>query len=88
MNKEKIIKGAIAGLMAAGVSLASTQTFAAKKGFEKCAGVVKAGMNGCGNARHGCKGKAKKDGMADEWLYVPIGTCKAIVGAKLFVKKK
>ncbi|VAW73466.1 hypothetical protein MNBD_GAMMA12-3375 [hydrothermal vent metagenome] len=88
MNKEKLIKGALAGLVAAGVSLASTQTVAAKKGFEKCAGIVKTGMNGCGNTRHGCKGKAAKDSMADEWLYVPTGTCNKIVGAKLFVKKK
>lgn len=33
--------------------------------------VAKAGMNDCGTSTHQCSGNAAKDGMADEWLYVP-----------------
>lgn len=55
----------------------------AKKGFEKCAGIVKAGKNDCAANGHSCSGKAKKDGDANEWIYVPIGTCNKIVGGKV-----
>ena len=41
-----------------------------KDGQEKCYGVVKAGMNGCGAAdkSHSCAGMAKADGGAAEWV--------------------
>jgi len=87
MKREKIVKSALASLLVAGIAATSGQAVAGKKGFEKCAGIVKSGMNDCGNSRHSCSGNAAKNGMADEWLYVPNGTCKKIVGAKLFVKK-
>lgn len=88
MKKEQLLKNTVAGIMALGISVAAGEVMAAKKGFEKCAGVVKKGMNDCGNSRHSCSGQAAKDGMVDEWLFVPNGTCEKIVGAKLFVKKK
>jgi len=88
MKKEAILKNAVIGVMAAGISLAASQSFAGKKGFEKCAGVVKKGMNDCGNSLHDCSGKAAKDSVSNEWLYVPTGTCKKIVGATMFKKKK
>ena len=55
----------------------------AKEGFEKCAGIVKAGKNDCAANGHSCAGKAKKDGDANEWIYVPAGTCNKIVGGKV-----
>ncbi len=55
----------------------------AKEGFEKCAGIVKAGKNDCAANGHSCAGKAKKDGDANEWIYVPTGTCNKIVGGKV-----
>ena len=75
--------GSIAGIMAMGLALASTPAVAGKPGFEKCAGIVKAGKNDCGTSKHACAGQATKDGMAEEWLYVPEGTCKKIVGGKV-----
>ena len=50
------------------------------KGMEKCFGIAKAGMNDCGNASHNCSGEAKIDGDKKEWLFVPEGLCKRIVG--------
>lgn len=48
--------------------------------FEKCYGVVKAGMNDC--QRHGssCAGTARRDAEPDSWVYVPSGTCDKLVG--------
>jgi len=80
-----IVSGAIASVMAMG--LLAGEAVAAKKGFEKCAGIVKAGKNDCGNSRHGCAGQASSNNMADEWLYVPNGTCKKITGSNIFKKK-
>ncbi len=53
--------------------------------WEKCAGIAKAGMNDCGSldGKHDCGGKAKTDGDANEWVYVPAGTCTKIVGGKV-----
>ncbi len=52
------------------------------KNWEKCAGVAKAGNNDCGalDGSHGCAGMAKKDHGANEWVYVPKGTCDKIAG--------
>jgi len=55
----------------------------AKEGFEKCAGIAKAGQNDCAANGHSCAGKAKKDGDPKEWLYVPTGTCNKIVGGSV-----
>ena len=54
----------------------------APKNWEKCAGVAKAGKNDCGSldGSHMCKGEAKKDKDANEWVYVPEGTCEKIGG--------
>ena len=83
----KMVRTAMAAALALG--LASTgSALAGKKGFEKCAGIVKAGMNDCGTASHGCAGQAKKDGAPDEWIYVPKGTCKKIAGGKVLKPSK
>ncbi len=49
-------------------------------GMEKCYGIAKKGMNDCGTANHGCAGEAKMDSDKKEWLNVPTGLCKRIVG--------
>ncbi len=59
-----------------------------KEGYDKCAGIVKAGANGCGTATHGCAGQAKKNADPAEWIYLPRGTCDKIVGAKVYIPKK
>lgn len=83
-----LITSAIAGLLVLAASIAGNPAFAVKEGFEKCAGVVKAGKNDCGTSKHGCAGQATKDGDKEEWLYVPTGTCEKVVGAKLYQAKK
>ena len=70
---------AIAGALALGL-LAADDALAAKKDAEKCAGIVKAGMNDCATSKHACAGQAKVDGGPEEWVYVPKGTCEKIVG--------
>ena len=85
MKSEKRIISIIAtGLLLLGASGAAV---AAKPGFEKCAGIVKAGKNDCGTASHACGGQSTQDGAADEWIFVPEGTCEKIVGGTV-VKKK
>ncbi len=88
INSKILAKGAIASVVALGLTTTAPTAMAAKAGFEKCAGIVKAGKNDCGTSKHSCSGQAAKDGLSDEWLYVPNGTCSKIVGAIIFVKKK
>ena len=84
-NKNTIMNAALAGVVALGMGTMADEAAAAKPGFEKCAGIVKAGMNDCGTAKHDCAGKAETDGAADEWIYVPEGTCEKITGSTLKV---
>ena len=79
---------AVASLIAGlGVTGASAHD-AVKEGFEKCAGIAKAGKNDCGTRQHGCAGMAKKDSDKEEWLYLPNGTCDKIAGAKVYIPAK
>jgi uncharacterized membrane protein len=82
-DKKTIMNAALAGVVALGMGTMADEAFAAKAGFEKCAGIVKAGMNDCGTAKHDCAGQAKTDNDALEWIYVPEGTCEKITGSTL-----
>ena len=82
-NADKTIHSALAGVIALGMAGVSAEAVAGKPGFEKCAGIVKTGMNDCGTSMHSCAGQAKKNGDPEEWIYVPKGTCDKIVGARL-----
>lgn len=82
-----LMKGALASVLVLGLA-ASGNALAAKEGFEKCLGVVKAGMNDCGSSGHACAGQSKKDGDPAEWVYVPEGTCEKLVGGKVKAAKK
>lgn len=75
-----LISSAIAGVLALGFLPAGA---AEKVAMEKCAGIVKAGMNDCGTAVSACAGTAKMDGEKETWIMVPKGTCEKIVGARL-----
>jgi uncharacterized membrane protein len=89
MNETNIlVNNAIAGLFALGLLGAAADALAGKPGMEKCAGIVKAGKNDCGTSKHACAGQAIKDSAVEEWLYVPVGTCDKIVGAKLYKPAK
>ena len=76
-----LVNAAFTGALILG--MATGEAIAGKEGSEKCAGIVKAGMNDCGTSSHSCAGKAEKDGSAEEWVYVPTGTCEKIVGGKV-----
>ena len=82
-NAKNLSKTAIVGMITLGVMAASNQALAGKPGFEKCQGIAKAGMNDCGTSKHSCAGQAAKDGDAEEWVYVPEGTCSKIVNGKV-----
>jgi len=49
---------------------------------ERCFGVVRAGRNDCGTAKHACAGRAPREAASDEWLLLPAGTCEKIVGGQ------
>lgn len=83
MKRSRLISLALAGIFA----LSMGSAVAGKAGFEKCTGIVKAGMNDCGTSKHACGGQAATDGDPDEWVYVPEGTCEKIVGGKVKGKK-
>lgn len=85
-TSQTIVTAAVSSLLM--LTLLPGQAQAAKEGFEKCAGIVKAGKNDCGTSKHACAGQAKKDGDKEEWVYVPNGTCDKLVGTKLYVAKK
>lgn len=55
---------------------------ARSKKFEKCYGVVKAGMNDCAssNGTHSCAGMAKADDSPHEWIKLKKGVCEKIAG--------
>jgi len=82
-NKSQLLSAALAGVVALGLGAAAQEAEAAKPGFEKCAGIVKAGMNDCGTSKHSCAGQATTDNDAEEWIYVPDGTCEKIAGSTL-----
>jgi len=82
-NSSTIAKAALAGVLAVGLSAGASSAFAGKPGMEKCQGVVKAGKNDCGTSKHGCAGQASSDNSAEEWVYLPVGTCAKIAGGKV-----
>ncbi|MRX11886.1 DUF2282 domain-containing protein [Pseudoduganella sp. FT25W] len=76
MNKRQaLIAAALATVCAAQVG-----TAAAADDKEKCYGVAKAGQNDCATSAHSCAGQAKTDKGADEWKFVPKGTCEKAGG--------
>ena len=79
MDQQSVIRSALLGLVALGVTGASTaQTPAAPK--EKCYGVSKAGQNECAAGKHSCAGTAKKDNDPAFWKLVAKGTCEKMGG--------
>ncbi|MDH5722713.1 MAG: DUF2282 domain-containing protein [Alphaproteobacteria bacterium] len=79
MNK-KTLNTLLVGAVAATALGASAAQAGPAEGNEKCYGVVKAGMNGCGAAdgSHGCAGMATEDASGVEWVSVPKGLCEKL----------
>ena len=87
MNHQATIQAALAGLLAVGIATAVTaQPVKQPSETEKCYGVAMSGKNDCGTAKHSCAGQASADRGADEWIYVPTGTCEKIAGGKVVMK--
>ncbi len=77
------------------LSLSATNSFAhmepkKNENMEKCYGVVKAGKNQCSSKtnKHACAGRAKIDADPAEWIKVPKGVCKKLVGGSLIEGKE
>lgn len=85
MSQNKLlISAAISGVLALGaIGAGSAVADDAKPETEKCAGIVKAGMNECGTSEHACAGMAKEDYGPEEWITLPKGTCDKIAGGTL-----
>jgi uncharacterized membrane protein len=84
MNQtDRILRAAVAGLVALGVSAAAGQALAAKGDNEKCAGIVKAGKNDCGTSKNACAGQVKANSDPEAWIYLPKGVCERIAGAHI-----
>ncbi len=83
MDRESLIRSAIAGVLAAGVTLSSSAMAQDKKDMEKCWGVAKAGQNDCGSNKtsHSCAGQSKKDYDPNDFKAVKTGTCEKMGGS-------
>ena len=78
-----LVSSALAALAALAATAAVAQAGPAEKPgytFEKCYGVVKAGLNDCQTASHSCAGTSTADSQGDSWVYVPSGTCLKLTG--------
>lgn len=84
----KTINITAASIVAVALATAPSFAHAGKEGYEKCQGIVKAGMNDCGANGHGCAGQAAVDNDPNEWVYLPEGTCEKIVGGTVKAAKK
>lgn len=90
--QDKAIHTAVAGILALGVTAASTTAFAVPdqpKVWEKCTGIAKAGMNDCGalDGKHACAGQSTTNNDVNEWVYVPEGTCTKITSGHVAMVK-
>lgn len=86
-DSKKMVKAAMAAVIAVGMGTTSTSFAAAEKAapnkeMEKCYGIAKAGMNDCGTPTHACASHSTKDADPNDWMYVPKGACDKIVGGK------
>ena len=64
----------VMGILAAGTALAASHAYAVPDTpteWEKCANIVKEGMNDCGalDGKHECAGQAEYDNADNEWIY-------------------
>lgn len=85
MDKQLVLRSALASVLALSATLA-TQAATAADAKEKCYGIAKAGQNDCASGAHSCAGQSKTDNGATEWKYVATGTCEKL-GGKLVAAK-
>lgn len=49
---------------------------------ERCYGIARAEKNDCANSQHACASQSKLNSDPDEFIMVPKGLCKRIIGGK------
>ncbi len=83
MNRDQLVRAAIAGAFLAGAAAGSTAFAQDMKDMEKCWGAAKAGQNDCGSNKtsHSCAGQSKKDYDVNDFKAVKTGTCAQIGGS-------
>lgn len=73
---DKTLSFAVAGAMAAALTLVALPATAQTPAKEKCFGVSLKGQNDCAaGAGTTCAGTSKTDYQGNAWKYVPAGTC-------------
>jgi len=91
MDTKKVASTAISSILALGVLTATSANAVPSQpnAWEKCAGIAKAGKNDCGslNGSHNCAGQATSDNDANEWVYLPKGSCEKITGGVVKAEK-
>lgn len=81
MNQRQVlIASALAAVCAAAAGADKAPAHVQPKDSEKCYGAAKAGPNDCGTANHTCSAKGKADKLAQEWKWVPKGSCEKAGG--------
>ena len=84
MSQNKLlISAAISGVLALGAVGVTNADEDKKPETERCAGIVKAGMNDCGTSEHACAGMSEEDYGPEEWITLPKGTCDKIAGGTI-----
>ena len=74
--KDTTLSLAVAGAMAAALTLVTLPATAQTPAKEKCFGVSLKGQNDCAaGAGTTCAGTSKTDYQGNAWKYVPAGTC-------------
>lgn len=78
MNKKLLAAALLSSI------ITTSAAYAADDEREKCYGVAKAGKNDCASkdGNNSCAAQSKKDGDANDWIYVPKGLCDKLVGGK------
>ena len=82
-NQKMWAKAALGSVLALGLSgtaMTAEECEEKKVETERCAGIVKTGMNECATSEHACAGMAKEDFDPEEWITLPKGTCDKIAG--------
>ncbi|MEZ5478494.1 MAG: DUF2282 domain-containing protein [Thiolinea sp.] len=68
INQDTLIKAALGSVLALGLSAGVTANEEADAAAEqeRCAGIVKAGMNDCATSEHSCAGMSEEDYAPEE----------------------
>ena len=82
-KSSSIIASAVAAALAVPVTALGGPAPKPAYEAEKCFGIAKAGKNDCQTANSACALTSKRDGQADAWVYMPVGTCGKVVGGSL-----